>query len=81
MPPASTRDEAQRIARLILQEIALYNEKRLGKLTRKREVLTELHGELVKGKRHYLSRIPAEVPGREEIFNQHVKEILLRGKD
>ena len=78
---ASHRDEAQRFARLILQEIVLYNEKRLEKMTRKREVLIELRGDLIKGKRHYFSRIPPEVAGREEIFNQQVREVLLSGKE
>ena len=52
----------------------MYNEKRLEKLTLKREVLIELRSDLVKGKRHYYSRIPPEFAGREEIFNQQLSE-------
>jgi DNA-directed RNA polymerase subunit RPC12/RpoP len=72
--------EARRIARLIISEIKLYNQEKIGKARNKREVLDILKHDLIKGKQHYNTRIASKLPMGPDYFMETVKEILLAGK-
>lgn len=79
--PSAEVLEAQKIARLIISEIKLYNQDLLHKLKRKNEVLEKLKEDLSLGKQHYKQRISQKLPPLPDYFDDALHSILLSDKE
>ena len=73
--------EAQKIARLIISEIKLYNQDLLHKLKRKSEVIEKLKEDLTLGKQHYKQRVSQKLPPLPDYFDDALHTILLSDKE
>src|SRR4030042_3352883 len=73
--------EAQRIARLIISEIKLYNQELFHRLKRKDELLASLKEDLTLGQQHYNQKISPKLPASPDYFQEAVKTILLADKE
>jgi hypothetical protein len=73
--------EAQRIARLIISEIKLYNQDLCHKLKKKEEILESLKEDLTLGRQHYKQRISPKLPPTPDYFQEAINTILLADKE
>lgn len=69
-------EKAQRLARIIVSDIALYNEEKLAEGIRSNTFFDIFATEIAEGRRHFLERIPVDIPDRESILDQAFMTLL-----
>ncbi len=73
--------EAQRISRLIVSEIKLYNQDLIHKIKAKSELLEKLKEDLTLARQHYKQRVSPKLPPFPDYFQEAVETILLADKE
>lgn len=73
--------EAQRIARLIISEIKLYNKDLFHRVKKKDEILEALKEDLTLGRQHYRQRVSPKLPSVPDYFQEAIDTILLADKE
>ncbi len=73
-------DDPQRLARLLLTEIKLYNDDLVAKGLREKTLLADLGEELDRARRDFLERV-GEAPGADAVFDREVVRILAAGDE
>lgn len=72
-------DSARRFARLLVSELKLYNEKEVEVGRRAGDLLQRLAGPIERARRQYEARVPADLPGRDDYFQQELVRTLAEG--
>lgn len=70
--------DAQRLARTIMSDIALYNQDKIRASLKNDSLFTDMADHLEEGRRLYDSRVDPEMPGRWVPFNRAIVDILVR---
>lgn len=78
---AAEIQEAQRIARLIISEIKLYNQDLFNRVKKKDEILEALKEDLTLGRQHYRQRVSPKLPSAPDYFQDAIDTILLADKE
>lgn len=73
---AEALEKARRLARIIVSDIALYNQDRVEEGIRTGRFLELLADEIREGRKLFAQRIPAELPGRDEILKQAFRQFI-----
>lgn len=71
-------DLAFRLARAIVSDIALYNQEKVKEGIRNDNVFDLLSEELQEGREHFNSRVSAELPNREHIYERAIVDVMIR---
>jgi predicted Zn finger-like uncharacterized protein len=74
--PEEGVQKARRLARTVLSDIDLYSGEKVAEAIRNNNFEQVFANELREGLRHYENRIPPEVRGRGDFFNQAVEEFI-----
>ncbi len=72
--------DPQRLARLLLSEVKLYNDELVAKGVRDKTLLADLEEELHRARQDFLARA-GDAPGVEAIFDREVVRILADGDE
>jgi hypothetical protein len=70
-------DQARRLARAILSDIALYNQEKVAEGIRKDSIFDLLAEELEEGRQHFISRVTPELSS-SGIFDLAVVDVLIK---
>lgn len=70
--------KAQRLARIIVSDIALYDETKVSAGIRQGTFFELFAAEIAEGRRHFLERVPASIPDRNGILDAAFKELIDR---
>jgi hypothetical protein len=70
-------DQARRLARAILSDIALYNPEKVTEGIRKDTIFELLADELEEGRQHFVSRVSPEL-SQSSIFDLAVVDVLIK---
>lgn len=71
-------DEARRLARTILSDILLYNQKKVKEGIEKDTLFDILTEELAEGKKYYESMVDEELRNSNNYFNEAVVDVLIK---
>lgn len=77
----SSHDMAKRLARLIISDIALYNQKRIQEGIRNGTIREVLKDELEEGHKLYRSRIPSELYDGTNYYEEAISDFIRKQKD
>jgi hypothetical protein len=72
-------EAARRYARLVVSEIRLYHEGAVVAGRKERDLMTRLGGEIARARVLYEKRVPADVRGRHDYFEDELVETLAGG--
>lgn len=70
--------KAQRLARIIVSDIALYDEAKVAAGIEQGTFFELFAAEIAEGRRHFLERIPASIPNRSAILDAAFNELMER---
>lgn len=70
-------DQARRLARAILSDVAMYNKEKVEIGIKNDTIFELLHEELEEGRQHFLSRVSAEIDP-EVIYGTAVVDVLIK---
>jgi hypothetical protein len=71
------RDQARRLARAIVSDVALYNRDKVEQGIKNDNIFEILHDELTEGREHFVSRVTREL-GESNIFDIAVVDVLIK---
>jgi hypothetical protein len=71
-------DEARRLARTILSDIALYNQAKVKEGIERDSLFDVLSDELSEGRKYYESMVDASLRERSNFFNEAVIDVMLK---
>ena len=71
-------DEARRLARTILSDILLYNQKKVKEGIEKDSLFDILTEELAEGKKYYESMVDEDIRNTSNYFNEAVVDVLIK---
>jgi hypothetical protein len=71
------RDQARRLARAIVSDVALYNREKVEQGIKNDNIFEILHDELTEGREHFVSRVTREL-GESNIFDIAVVDVLIK---
>lgn len=71
-------EKAQRLARIIASDIALYNQNKVEEGIRTDRFFELLAAEVAEGRKHFMEKIPPDVPGRETILQEAFESLISR---
>lgn len=71
-------DVARRIARAVVSDIALYNQKKVEEGIARDNLFELLKEEIEEGRSYYLSRIDPEIARETNFFNQALVDLLVK---
>ena len=74
----TSNDEAKRLARTILSDIALYNQAKLKEGIEKDNLFDVLSDELLEGRKYYESMVDANLRESTNFFNEAVIDVMLK---
>lgn len=74
----SNHDEARRLARTILSDIALYNQAKVKEGIEKDSLFDVLSDELSEGRKYYDSMVDPAVRASTNFFNEAVVDVMLK---
>lgn len=77
----SSHDNAKRLARLIVSDIALYNQKRIEEGIKNGTVRELLKDELEEGQKLYTSRVPGDVNDGTNYYEEAISDFIQKQKD
>jgi hypothetical protein len=77
--PKDPHERAQRLARLIVGEIVLYNKDAIVAAIKNDSLFQVLEREIEKGRTYYEKNVDPEVRAQADYFDQAVVDILVRG--
>jgi hypothetical protein len=78
MAVVTDMDVARRVARAVVSDIALYNEKKVEEGIRNDSLFDLLKNEIDEGRSYYLSRIDPEIAESTNFFNQALVDVLVK---
>jgi len=70
-------DQAKRLARAIISDIAIYNKEKVESGIKNDNIFDTLHEQLEEGRQHFCSRVSSELE-RETIFDFAVVDVLIK---
>jgi len=70
--------DAQRLARTIMSDIALYNQDKIHKSIKNDSLFTDMADQLEEGRKLYESRVDPEMPGRWVPYNRAIVDVLVK---
>jgi hypothetical protein len=71
------RDQARRLARAIVSDVAMYNREKVEQGIKNDNIFEILHDELTEGREHFVSRVTKELGG-SNIFDIAVVDVLIK---
>ena len=71
------RDQARRLARAIVSDVAIYNRDKVEQGIRDDNIFDLLHDQLTEGKEHFQSRVNKEIAA-SNIFDIAVVDVLIK---
>ncbi|MCM0084096.1 hypothetical protein L4X63_21165 [Geomonas sp. Red32] len=71
------RDQARRLARAIISDVAMYNREKVEQGIKEDNIFELLHDELAEGKEHFQSRVAPEIAD-SNIFDLAVVDVLIK---
>jgi hypothetical protein len=74
----TTHEEARRLARTILSDIALYNQAKVKEGIERDSLFDVLSDELAEGRKYYESMVDPAVRDTTNFFNEAVVDVMLR---
>ena len=74
----TSHDEAKRLARTILSDIALYNQAKVKEGIERDSLFEVLSDELAEGRKYYESMVDPAVRESTNFFNEAVVDVMLR---
>lgn len=76
----AAHDAAKRLARIIISDIALYNQRAIEDGIRNGTVYELLRDEIEEGKKLYESRVPAEISSSTDYYREAIDEFIRKRK-
>jgi len=76
----SAHDAAKRLARIIMSDIALYNQRAIDEGVRNGTLYDLLRDEIEEGKKLYESRVPAEIASSTDYYREAIDEFIRKRK-
>ena len=73
----TNRDQAARLARAIISDVAIYNQEKVEKGIKNDNIFDLLTEELEEGRQHYYSRVAPELEP-EKIFDLTIVDVLIK---
>jgi len=73
----TTPEQAKRLARAIISDVALYNREKVEKGIKNDDIFDSLHPELEEGREHFCSRVAPELD-RQSIFDLALVDVLIK---
>ena len=70
--------DADRLARTIMSDIALYNQEKIRKSIKNDSLFTDIADQLEDGRKLYESRVDPEMPGRWVPYNRAIVDVLVK---
>jgi len=70
--------DADRLARTIMSDIALYNQDKIRKSIKNDSLFEDMAGQLEEGRRLYDSRVDPEMPGKWVPYNRAIVDVLVK---
>lgn len=70
-------DQARRLARAILSDIALYNQEKVAEGIRNDTIFELLNDELEEGRQHFISRVAPEL-ATSQLYDLAVVDVLIK---
>lgn len=70
-------DQARRLARAILSDIALYNQEKVAEGIRNDTIFELLNGEIEEGRQHFISRVTPELAA-SRLYDLAVVDVLIK---
>lgn len=71
------QDQARRLARAIVSDVALYNREKVEQGIKEDSIFEILHDQLAEGREHFVSRVSKELAG-SNIFDIAVVDVLIK---
>jgi hypothetical protein len=71
------RDQARRLARAIVSDVALYNREKVEQGIKEDSIFDILHDQLTEGREHFESRVTREI-AESNIFDIAVVDVLIK---
>ena len=71
------QDQARRLARAIVSDVALYNREKVEQGIKEDSIFEILHDQLTEGRDHFVSRVSKELAG-SNIFDIAVVDVLIK---
>lgn len=71
------RDQAKRLARAIVSDVAIYNRDKVEQGIKDDNIFEVLHDQLTEGREHFQSRVSKEIAG-SNIFDIAVVDVLIK---
>lgn len=78
MTQISNVKDAQRLARTIMSDIALYNQDKIRMSIKNDSLFTDMKENLEEGRRLYDSRVDPKMPSRWAPFNRAIVDVLVK---
>jgi len=78
--PASPEERAQRLARLIVEEIILYNKAKIKEGIENDNLFELLSQDIAAGRRYYEDNISADLPPEVNYFDLALVDMLVKGQ-
>jgi DNA-binding response OmpR family regulator len=76
----AAHDAAKRLARIIMSDIALYNQRAIDEGIRNGTIYDVLRDEIEEGKKLYESRVPAEISSSTDYYREAIDEFIRKRK-
>lgn len=73
----TSRDQAARLARAIVSDVAIYNQEKVEKGIKNDNIFEALHEEIEEGRQHFYSRVAPELEP-EKIFDLTLVDVLIK---
>lgn len=80
LPLIETPEAANRLARVICSDLALYNEEKVVRGLQQDTFFVELAEQLEEGREHYRSRVAPALYERTNFFDRAVVDVIIRPK-
>jgi hypothetical protein len=76
----TAHEAAKRLARIIMSDIALYNQRAIDEGVRNDTMYDLLKDEIEEGKKLYESRVPAEIASSTDYYREAIDEFIRKRK-
>jgi hypothetical protein len=80
LPLIETPEAANRLARVICSDLAIYNEAKVVRGLQEDTFFEELSEELAEGREHYRSRVAPSILDRTNFFERAIVDVIIRPK-
>ena len=74
----SSEKDAERLARTIMSDIALYNQDRIRQSIKNDSLFVDMAEQLEEGRKLYDSRVAPDMPGRWIPYNRAIVDVLVK---